>query len=112
MAEIPVDRIVDPVAEARQERMNRIRIGATGLAVIILVVLLAATFSGTASNEPELTPEAIAEHAAEDENPAADELPPPQEPLAELGVAPSTGPVETPTGTPAEPGAGGDSPAN
>ena len=57
------------------------------------IVLLAATFSGTASNEPELTPEAMAEQIDPGiELSSEEELP--QEPLAELGVAPGTGPVE------------------
>lgn len=87
------DRSADPLAEARQERTNRIRIGATGLASIVVIVLLAATFSGTASNEPELTPEAMAEQIDPGiELSSEEELP--QEPLAELGVAPGTGPVE------------------
>ncbi len=87
------DRSADNLAEARQERTNRIRIGATGLASIVVIVLLAATFSGTASNEPELTPEAMAEQIQPDSNLGTDEEMP-QEPLAELGVAPGTGPVE------------------
>lgn len=86
----------DSISDARQERLNRVRIGATGLATIILTVLLAASFSGTASNEPELTPEAMAEQAAQDETAPAIEEEQPQEPLAELGVAPGTGPVEEP----------------
>jgi hypothetical protein len=112
VADIPADTIVDAAAEARQERANRIRIGATGLAVIVVIVLLAATFSGTASNEPELTPEAMAEQAADDENAATAQEELPQEPLAELGVAPGTGPVEEPAETPPDADARVDSPAN
>jgi hypothetical protein len=80
----------------RQERTSRVRVGATGLAVIIVIVLLAATFSGTASNEPELTPEALAEQGANDAG--SDGLPEgePQEPLAELGVAPATSSAQIP----------------
>lgn len=95
---------LDPVSEFRRERMNRIRIGATGLAVIVVIVLLAASFSGTASNEPELTPEAIAEREAAEQAGEPVE-PPPQEPLAELGVAPTTGPVEDPPAGEGETGA-------
>lgn len=96
------DTIVDDFSDPGQERANRVRIGITGLATIVLIVLLAATFSGTASNEPELTPEGIAEQAAQDENAltAAEEQP--QEPLAELGVAPGTGPVENPVDDPVD----------
>lgn len=107
MAETPLT----DTAELRRERANRVRIGATGLAAIVVIVLLAVSFSGTASNEPELTPEAIAEQAAagDPEADAVDE--PPQEPLAELGVAPGTGrpegvttppPATVPAAPPAE----------
>ncbi|MEM8696518.1 MAG: hypothetical protein AAGE05_10895 [Pseudomonadota bacterium] len=94
------DEPADNLTDTRQERVNRVRIGATGLASIVVIVLLAASFSGTASNEPELTPEAIAEQATQDETELAVEEELPQEPLAELGVAPGTGPVE---GTEVEP---------
>ncbi|WP_176870614.1 hypothetical protein [Parasphingopyxis algicola] len=88
------DKPADILSDARQERANRIRIGATGLATIVVIVLLAASFSGTASNEPELTPEAIAEQADQDLGELTAEPEQPQEPLAELGVAPGTGPVD------------------
>ncbi|MFN2258606.1 MAG: hypothetical protein ABR601_02065, partial [Parasphingopyxis sp.] len=77
-------------------RINRIRIGATGLAFIVLVVLLAISISGTASNEPELTPEAIAEQEAIDGGAPSGGAAQPQEPLAELGVAPAAGPIDGP----------------
>lgn len=80
--------------ELRRERISRIRIGATGLAFIVLIVLLAVSISGTASNEPELTPEAMAEQEAAAATGSAGGEQQPQEPLAELGVAPSTGPPE------------------
>lgn len=84
----------ETIEELRLERLTRIRVGATGLAVIVIVVLLAASLSGTASDEPELTPEAIAEGSADGSGgePAVEEQP--QEPLAEMGVAPATAPVE------------------
>lgn len=85
----------EPIEEVHDERLTRMRVGATGLAVIVIVVLLAASFSGTASNEPELTPEAIAEDAAaEGEAEQAVEAQP-EDPLAELGVTPQAAPVET-----------------
>lgn len=90
------DKSADTFPAPRQERVNRIRIGATGLATVVIIVLLAASFFGTASNEPELTPEAMAEQAAQDEGNGVVEEELPQEPLAELGVAPGTGPVEEP----------------
>jgi hypothetical protein len=100
-----VDNLAGDSPDPRQERLNRIRIGATGLATIVLIVLLAATFSGTASNEPELTPEGIAEQAAQQQAGAETTEDRPQEPLAELGVAPGPGPTD---GVVAEPAA--DSP--
>ena len=83
----------------------------TGFGAVVFV-LLAASFSGTASDEPELTPEAIAEQQAAEAGVAAVEVGPPQEPLAELGVAPGTGPAETPAETAGQAPAGADSPAN
>ena len=97
MVDTPANDTPDP----RQERANRIRIGATGLATIVLIVLLAATFSGTASNEPELTPEGMAEQAAQEESESAALDEQPQEPLAELGVAPGPGRAEVPAADPA-----------
>lgn len=85
-----------PTDEIRRERIHRIRIGATGLAFIVLLVLLAVSISGTASNEPELTPEAIAEQQAAETGESTGDGAQPQEPLAELGVAPPSGPVEGP----------------
>lgn len=86
---------VETPQEVQHERLTRIRVGATGLAAIVIVVLLAATFSGTASNEPEFTPETMAESVAtETGNIAAAQEP--QEPLAELGVAPTTTPEAEP----------------
>lgn len=88
---------IETQQDVRHERQTRIRVGATGLAFIVLVVLLAATFSGTASNEPELTPEAMAEDAASET--AEAEVPAePQEPLAEIGVMPTTTPEAEPSG--------------
>lgn len=83
----------DPIetqGEAGRERHSRVRIGVTGLAFIFVAVLLAASFSGSATDEPALTADTRNEVVAEDEiNVAGDEaIKPPQEPLAELGVAP------------------------
>ncbi|WP_076072604.1 hypothetical protein [Sphingomonas montana] len=68
--------------------MQRVRIGLMGLAVVFLLVLLAAAFFGVASGGDEVTrpgsdgaPSANAAAVV-----ASDERP--QEPLAELGVAP------------------------
>lgn len=68
------------------ERLQRVRIGLTGLAAVFLVVAAAGVLTQSASEErpvplPTGTP-APANLAAE-----------PQEPLAELGVAPSQDPV-------------------
>jgi hypothetical protein len=57
--------------------MQRVRIGLTGLAFVFLLVLLGAAISRWGEEAPD--PNAIAEVNAEAE---------PNEPLAELGVAP------------------------
>lgn len=107
-----VENSANDSPDPRQERINRIRIGATGLATIVLIVLLAATFSGTASNEPELTPEGMAEQAAQDDNAAVATDEQPQEPLAELGVAPGPGPAEESAADPVPAPPTADTPEN
>lgn len=77
----------------RQERLQRVRIGVTGLAAVFLVVMGAGALTRSASDErpvqdqadvevPNGLPELVGNKLA------AEELP--KEPLAELGVAPST----------------------
>jgi hypothetical protein len=58
----------------REERMQRIRIGLTGLAFVFLLVLLGTAISR--SSEDSIAP------------PAQNELKEPNEPLAEIGAAP------------------------
>lgn len=78
-----------PPPDGERERQNRVRIGVTGLAFVFVAVLLAASFSGTASDEPPLTADTRPDTTAADGiDGAANETEPPQEPLAELGVAP------------------------
>jgi hypothetical protein len=60
-----------------EERMQRIRIGLTGLAFVFLLVLLGTAISR--SSEDNLAPTAQNEMAADKE---------PSEPLAEIGAAP------------------------
>ncbi len=65
---------------AKEERMQRIRIGLTGLAFVFLLVLLGTAISR--SGEDPLAPPVQNELAAPEE---------PNEPLAEIGAAPGTG---------------------
>lgn len=70
--------------------MQRVRIGLTGLAFVFLVVLLAAVFTGQSAEEAPITPNLIEQQrsgaaGASGGAPVAAE---PNEPLAELGVAP------------------------
>ena len=78
----------------RQERLQRIRIGITGLAVVFLVVLSAGALTNSASDE--LSVDQNGELGQGDDLPALignslSREPLPQEPLVELGVTPSTG---------------------
>lgn len=70
--------------------MQRVRIGLTGLAFVFLVVLLAAVLTGGPAEEEPITPNLIEQQmgtgAPDGAEPAAKAQP--QEPLAELGVAP------------------------
>ena len=63
----------------REERMQRIRIGLTGLAFVFLLVLLGTAISR--STDDPLAPATQNELAADQE---------PNEPLAEIGAAPGT----------------------
>ena len=84
-------------SDGERERQSRVRIGVTGLAFVFVAVLLAASFSGTASDEPPLTADTRPESTAVEGVGAANETELPQEPLAELGVAPgavATDPAE------------------
>lgn len=85
----------------KQERMRRLRIAATGLAAVFLVVLSAGALTNSASDEPAI--DKSGELAIEPGLPAiiGNNLarePLPQEPLVELGVTPSTD-SENGTGT-------------
>lgn len=75
--------------------MQRVRIGLTGLSCVFLLVLLAAAFLGFTSNEADhemalagSSSGSVAENAAQ----AAEDQP--NDPLAELGVAPGNAPEE------------------
>ncbi len=70
--------------------MQRVRIGLTGLAFVFLAVLLAAVFTNAGVDEPPITPNLIEQQLGGSATNPADPLikPAPNEPLAELGVAP------------------------
>ena len=72
--------------------MQRVRIGLTGLAFVFILVLLGAVFSRSPTNESPITGNMIerqltGNHAASGDPALANEAVP-QEPLAQLGVAP------------------------
>jgi hypothetical protein len=80
--------------------MQRVRVGMTGLAIVLVLIGLAsAIFSSANRDEPVSAigaPNAsvVANMTIEDANTAADKGQ--DEPLAELGVAPSTSSTDTP----------------
>jgi hypothetical protein len=76
MSKIDAGRISN--GNDRQERMQRIRVGLTGLAVVLLIVALAtAMFNRVGTSAPSNVAENAAQAKAEKD-----------EPLAHLGVAP------------------------
>ena len=84
----------------RHERLQRIRIGVTGLAAVFLVVMSAGVLTNSASDEAPVEQQADVETASGLPDIVGNELANealPQEPLAELGVAPSTAPTENAT---------------
>lgn len=68
----------------RPERLQRVRIGLTGLAAVLLVVAAADVLTRSATEERPVLPTGSLQPANLEE---------PQEPLAELGVAPSQDPA-------------------
>ena len=78
----------------RKDRMQRVRIGLTGLSCVFLLVLLAAAFLGFADRQAGGDTAPMVTAAVANEAVAAEE---PKDPLAELGVAPGN-PLEEPAG--------------
>lgn len=74
-----------PAPVERQEKLNRVRVGLTGLAVVLVLVFLATTIISRISENAVATPESNA--AAQNSGNAAQAE---DEPLADLGVAPGT----------------------
>lgn len=74
----------------REERIQRIRIGLTGLAFVFLLVLLGTAISRS-GEDPQAAP-------SQNDNQAADQ---PNEPLAEIGAAPGTGAATNEASAPA-----------
>lgn len=88
-----------PTIGETQTRMQRVRVGVTGLAVVVLVVTLAtAISSGVARRANEGS--VAAGNAAVATAPAANAAVEKTEPLAELGVAPAPKEVAPPAPTP------------
>lgn len=80
----------------KQERMQRVRVGLTGLAAVLVVVAAAAAVFESASDEPVT---ASAPNAIDSATVVENMLPPeeetPNEPLAEIGAAPASGKTES-----------------
>ncbi len=74
--------MTEPPSGLRRDVMPRVRIGLTGLACVFLLVLVAAALFGNQRVVRRATPE---------------------EPLAELGVAPGGAPLAKPVAVPAKP---------
>ncbi len=64
----------------RSERMHRVRVGLTGLAIVLIIVALATLV--IAQFNQQLPPQSATGNAAQAAKPSADE------PLADLGIAP------------------------
>ena len=81
--------------------MQRVRIGLTGLAFVFLLVLLAAIFTSPTDEAP-ITANLIEQQRAGTTPDAGNEAQP-QEPLAELGVAPGNVDANLAEPAPAQP---------
>jgi hypothetical protein len=77
--------------------MQRVRVGMTGLAVVLVVIGLASAIFSSATNEPPVSAVGASNLTVvanmTDGNAMAEKIN--EEPLAELGVAPSTAATET-----------------
>jgi hypothetical protein len=74
----------------RQEPMQRIRVGVTGLAAVVLIVLLAAAIATSVRRSAYLNgPGATASLTPEAKSANSKSVDPNAEPLAQLGVAPA-----------------------
>lgn len=74
----------------RQEPMQRIRVGVTGLAAVILIVLLAAAIATSVRRSAYLNGASATDSLAADGKPKTSKaVDPDAEPLAQLGVAPA-----------------------
>ena len=82
--------------------MQRVRIGLTGLAFVFVLVLLGAVFTSASDEEP-ITANSIEQQRMPGVELANEVESEPNEPLAELGVAP--GNVDSNTAAAAEPAA-------
>lgn len=69
------------------KRVQRVRIGLTGLAFVFLLVLLGAVFTSPSEEAP-ITPNSIELSGGNQAGAPAANAAQPKEPLAELGVAP------------------------
>lgn len=77
------------MAEDQSQRVQRVRIGLTGLAFVFLAVLLAMVFTREPAGEAPITPNLLEQQAGPSPEATAEQPPAnPTEPLAELGVAP------------------------
>jgi cobalamin synthase len=84
-----------------QEPMQRIRVGVTGLAAVILIVLLAAAIATSVRRTANMTaPDATASLAVENKLANSKVVDPDAEPLAQLGVAPGANDRKDVTATP------------
>lgn len=81
-----------PTPTEASQRMQRIRVGMTGLALVLLLIGLASAVFNSVNRERPVSaiggakPETVAAMAADNAQAASDK---PNEPLAELGVAPA-----------------------
>lgn len=77
----------------KQERMQRVRVGLTGLAAVLVVVAAAAAVFESAGDDPAAAPDNAAATAVENML-VEDDVETPNEPLAEIGAAPAAGPTD------------------
>lgn len=90
--------MMKPTPAETSQTMQRVRVGVTGLALVLLLIGLAGAIFSSVNREQPVTaiggakPETVA--AIADDNAQAGSADQPNEPLADLGVAPAAIPEE------------------
>lgn len=95
--------MVKPVESNSSQMVQRVRVGMTGLAIIVLLIALASAVFRSASRETPIGATGEPKPVLTDNSADGNMADPAKEPLAEIGVTPSTTPDDGNSAAPASP---------